>query len=230
MDAIPSFDFSSLDFSSTATIPQLPFDPLTSFPLPSFDAAVGITPTPTARPLPPVPQTVFHQAPSIASSHKAPEDVAPGRSNVLSSILINSGVPSKRSSVRSTHMKGPKSTLGKRSERDEAKEATNQFLCQARRLPSVESFSHHTLFYLPLVDHIPKNRPHSHLTLLPMSQQQHSRFPIPHLALSFLRYWTHPYPYPISSLMVHFTILNQSNSPARMARTPHPVISTSQRE
>lgn len=125
MDAIPSFDFSSLDFSSTATIPQLPFDPLTSFPLPSFDAAVGITPTPTAQPLPPVPQTVFHQAPSIASSHKAPEDVAPGRSNVLSSILINSGVPSKRSSVRSTHMKGPKSTLGKRSERDED-EGSNQ--------------------------------------------------------------------------------------------------------
>jgi hypothetical protein len=38
---------------------------------------------------------------------------------VLSSILIGSGAPSKCNPVRSTHLKGPKSILGKRSERDE---------------------------------------------------------------------------------------------------------------
>ena len=78
---------------------------------------VGITPNSIAQSLPHVPQSALLQAPMNPPAHKAQEDVAPRRSNVLSSILIGSDVPSKCDSVRSMYMKVPVSTLGKRSER-----------------------------------------------------------------------------------------------------------------
>lgn len=118
LDAIPPFDLSSLDLSSLISFPLFPDDPLTSLGLTNVETTVGVTPSSIAQPLPHIPQSELPQAPMNPPAHKAQEDGALRRSNVLSSILVGSGIPSKCDSVRSVYMNVPKSTLGKRPKRE----------------------------------------------------------------------------------------------------------------
>ena len=119
LDAIPAFDLSAFESSFLPSAPQLPLDSLISLAFPDLDTAVGITPRPIAQNFPPMSQGVLLQDSTNNPVHKAPENVAPRRSNVLSSILIGSDAPSKCSSVRSTYMNVPKSALGRRHEQGE---------------------------------------------------------------------------------------------------------------
>ena len=84
------------------------------------ETTVGITPSSTTLPPSHIPQGGLPQAPMNPPAPKAQDDVASQRSNsnVLSSILIGSGVPSKCDPVRSVYMNIPRSTLNKRSERE----------------------------------------------------------------------------------------------------------------
>ena len=160
LDGIPPFDLSSLDYSSIFSVPLLPFDTITSLGLTDLETAFGIPPSSIPQPLPHIPQSGFPQMPSNPPAQKVQEDVMPQRSNVLSSILIG---PSKCDSVRSLYMNIPRSTPGKRSEREK---------CQGSKPPRPMSGSgaegaHHKLLspypFLPASigtntdEHIPKS-------------------------------------------------------------------------
>jgi hypothetical protein len=94
----------------------------------------------TAQPLPHMPQSGLPQVPMNPPAHGAQDNVVSQRSNsnVLSSILIGSGVPSKCDPVRSVYMNIPRSILKQAvGTRRNTKGVNHLFHCQAQAVQAL---------------------------------------------------------------------------------------------